>query len=191
MEYVAVESGVRILDVVEDGPRAVSSGKRLYAAVVRKLSILPRQPCFSFTAFEIQLTNHITTQVKVNIIKATWCYMFCAAGVRMSLVWFPEPPDGTVPPLTAHGRAQRVCIHVHVEVSRKLSHGAICAQTLLSERGLRLPLQDSSFLTTSETPPTVSLVIPLIGLEHPDSILTETDLQYPSLCSLNEGLSSL
>ncbi|KAJ8417600.1 hypothetical protein AAFF_G00224430 [Aldrovandia affinis] len=49
---------------------------------------------------------------------------------------------------------------------------------LMSEKGLRveqLPLQDSMLKTTSDTTPTVGIILRLIGSERPDSLLTAAD----------------
>ncbi|XP_073724947.1 coiled-coil domain-containing protein 33 [Misgurnus anguillicaudatus] len=236
------------LELVQSPRDPESSGTRLYVTMVRKLSLLPRQPCFYFTGFEVLLQSvnkpfriPVGSLIAVARIVADFNLHRSnvllrdprATGVSVRSVWFPDPSEYAfkVPTLTAHGWPQvslprspedqpvwnhsflflgRDCATVFTEgaalvlefypTAAKVMNmgswhiqgplafsGLILDHSLyrkLSERGLRvphLPLQIPAVnkgcpsFTTSETPPTISLVIRLIGSERPDSFLTDVD----------------
>ncbi|XP_051545291.1 coiled-coil domain-containing protein 33-like [Myxocyprinus asiaticus] len=90
-------------------PRAASCGTRLYATVVRKLGLLPRQPCFSFTGFEVllQSMNKPFRDPVGPLLAVAWIvadydlfrnnmlqHTLRVAGICLRSVLFPEPPDG-------------------------------------------------------------------------------------------------
>ncbi|MCJ8735908.1 hypothetical protein PDJAM_G00252840 [Pangasius djambal] len=225
--------------------RAVPSGVRVYVTMVRKLSLLPRLPCFSFTGFEVllqsidcPLKDPVGPLLAVARIVAdydsyretTLLHVPRAACVGVMSVPFPQPPESvfTLPVLTAQGQPQisqpgspeeqpvwnhcflflgRDCAtaftpgaalvleyyptatvmntmswHLRNPVAfSALSLNQQLYSSLMSERGQKglrlhcLPLRGGSLQTISDKSPSVSLVLRLIGSEHPDSTLSQVD----------------
>ncbi|XP_053092925.1 coiled-coil domain-containing protein 33 isoform X2 [Pangasianodon hypophthalmus] len=225
--------------------RAVPSGVRVYVTMVRKLSLLPRLPCFSFTGFEVllqsidsPLKDPVGPLLAVASIVADYdsyretmlLHVPRAACVGVMSVPFPQPPESvfTLPVLTAQGQPQisqpgspeeqpvwnhcflflgRDCAtaftpgaalvleyypkatvmntmswHLRNPVAfSALSLNQQLYSSLMSERGQKglrlqcLPLQGGSLQTISDTSPSVSLVLRLIGSERPVSTLSQVD----------------
>ncbi|KAI4872192.1 hypothetical protein NFI96_031026 [Prochilodus magdalenae] len=101
--------------------RAVPSGVRLYVTMVRKLSLLPRLPCFSFAGFEVllQCMDHplkdpVGPLLAVARVVAEYdsyrdSMLLCvprAAGVCMMPVPFPQPPESVLTVLSLSGQGQ-------------------------------------------------------------------------------------
>ncbi|KAG5273539.1 hypothetical protein AALO_G00152480 [Alosa alosa] len=110
------------LELVQAHP-VVPSGVRLFVSVVLKSSILPRQPCFSFTAFEVlleamtdPLKHPVGPLLAVARIVADYdlyrdtilLHSPSLAGIAVTLIPFPDPPESafSLLPLTTHGRPQ-------------------------------------------------------------------------------------
>ncbi|KAL2093244.1 hypothetical protein ACEWY4_010556 [Coilia grayii] len=102
---------------------AVPSGVRLYVSMVLKTSVLPRQPCFSFTGFEVlleavtsPLRNPVGPLLAVARIVADYdsyrdtvlLRTPSVAGIAVTSILFPDPPEDafSVSPITIHGRPQ-------------------------------------------------------------------------------------
>ncbi|XP_064191639.1 coiled-coil domain-containing protein 33 isoform X1 [Anguilla rostrata] len=221
---------------------SVPEGVQLYVSLVRRISMLPRLPHFSFTGFEVllqalerPLREPAGPLVAVARIVPDYDsyrdYMLQtprAAGIAMTSVTFPHPSDFAfaVPPLSSQGQLQvspagvpeeqpvwnhcflflgRDCATIFTgEAALVLEYyptttvmnsvswytcspiglsALILDQQLygklMSETGLKglrveqLPLQGSMLKTTSDTTPSVGIILRLIGSERPDSLLTE------------------
>ncbi|XP_042563357.1 coiled-coil domain-containing protein 33-like [Clupea harengus] len=110
------------LELVQTHP-AAPSGVRLYVSVVLQTSVLPRQPCFSFTGFEVlleamssPLKNPAGPLLAVARVVADFdsyrdtilLRTPSVAGIAVTSIPFPAPPRSAfcVPPISAHGRPQ-------------------------------------------------------------------------------------
>uniref|UniRef100_UPI003AADFB6A coiled-coil domain-containing protein 33 n=1 Tax=Centroberyx gerrardi TaxID=166262 RepID=UPI003AADFB6A len=95
------------------------SGACLYVSVIRKVSILPRQPHFSFTGFEAMETplkepvGSLLTVARIvpnyhSYRDAMLLSIPRAAGIAVTTIYFPHPSESAFHPphLTAQGRPQ-------------------------------------------------------------------------------------
>ncbi|KAJ8271972.1 hypothetical protein COCON_G00108310 [Conger conger] len=235
---------------------SVPEGIRLYVTLVRRISVLPRLPNFTFTGFEVEVTYcfkwlQVLLQALERPLREPMGPLVAvarivpdydsyrdsmllltpyAASITVTSVTFPHPSDSafTVPPLTNQGQLQvspagvpeeqpvwnhcflflgRDCATIFTGTAALVLEyypttagmssvswhtcsplgfsGLILDQPLYGklmsetgQKGLRveqLPLQASMLKTTSDTTPTVGIILRLISSERPDSLLTAVD----------------